>query len=63
MTVVLGTVCQVFEHFAQKVVIKLVEKTWLLLLPPTPPKLLLLPKPPRVATPWCDERQCLQLQM
>jgi hypothetical protein len=58
----LGTVRQVFEHFAQKVVIKLVEKTRLLL-PPTPPKLLLLPKPPRVASPWCDERQCLQLQM
>ena len=58
MTVVLGTVCQVFEHFAQEVVIELVKKAWLLLLLLL---LLLLPKPPRVASAWCDESQCFHL--
>ena len=63
MTVVLGAVRQVSEHFAQNVVIELIEKTWLLLLHLLLLLLLLLPKPPRVASLWCDERQCFQLQM
>ena len=59
MAVVVGTVCQVSEHLAQKVVTELIEKTRLLPLP----LLLLLPKPPSVACLWCDERQCFELKM
>ncbi len=58
LTVVLGTVCQMSKHFAPKIVVELIEKTWLLLL-----LLLLLPKPPSVTSLRCDERQCFQLNM
>jgi hypothetical protein len=59
----------VCKHFAQKIVIEPVEKTWLLLLLLLQflllllLLLLLLPKPPRVTSQWCDESQCFQLQM